>query len=306
VHRAPYIKKMVAYVNGEFVPAETASVSVFDRGLRWGDGIYDVERTFRHVIFRLEDHVRRIVRALRHARISIPWSAQDLESIANELVERNAAVIPADSDLEVVQIITRGSLWEGSDATVIMYCRELDWGRLARMYREGMPLIISSIRNIPAQCLPPTSKIANKMNQRLAEMEAKGANPRAGGLMLDVHGNVAEGTSANFFFVADGVLKTPSLHNCLPGVSRMTVLELAGGLGIPCEEGRYSPFDLSNAEEGFLTSSTPCLYGVPSVNGLPFTAPFPGPVFRRLTEAWKELVGMDFVAQALHHAPDSA
>ena len=296
------IDGMIAYVDGHFLPAEKAAVSVFDRGLRWGDGIYDVERTFRHEIFRMEDHVQRMERACRHARITPGLGNDEMQAIALEMVARNAACIPADSDLEVCQIVTRGTLLDSDHATIIMYCRELDWKRLARLYRHGAPLVISSVRNIPPQCLPPTSKIANKMNQKLAELEVKAVNSDSEGLMLDVHGNVAEGTSTNFFFAADGVLHTPSLHNCLPGVSRMTVIELARRLGIPVQEGTYSPFDLSNADEAFLTSSTPCLFANTSINGLPFRLPAPGPVFTRLVAAWKELVGMDFVEQALGKA----
>lgn len=293
------LSRMVAYVQGEFVPALEASVSVYDRGLRWGEAAYDVERTFRGRIFRLDDHLARLFRVLRYVRIPCPLSADQMAAAAEELVRRNRAAIAPESDLEVAQVVTRGPLWDGAEATVVMYCREIDWPKLAERYRKGVPLVVSSLRAFPSQCLSPASKTTNKMPQRLAELEAAAIQPGAAVLMLDTEGHVAEGSSANFFFVREGVLRTPTVRNCLPGISRMTTLELAAELGIPAEEGTYSLYDLADADEAFLTSTTPCMYGVTSVNGQPLRAPFPGPVYCRLLDAWKRRIGFDFVAQAL-------
>ncbi len=289
----------VAYVNGQFVPAATASITIFDRGLRWGDALYEVERTFRHKVFRLHDHMLRLQRSLHYAQIDPGMSIEKIEATVEDLVARNSPAYEPENDLEVCQIITRGTMDEPNHANVVMYCREVHWAHVTPDLRDGRRLVIASTRRIPHQSLAPSAKISNKMSQMVAEREVKGLDPEARALMLDIYGNVAEDTSANIFFGIGGKLCTPSLANCLPGISRKVTLELARKLEIAAEEGVYAPFDLWNCDEMFLTSTSPCLYGVTHLNGRNVGSAFPGPMTRRLTEAWKEEVGLDFVAQAL-------
>ena len=356
------MSEMVAYVNGKFVPADTASITIFDRGLRWGDAVYDVERTFRHRIFRLKDHMARLERTLRYTRIGARGASQcplrqsrgarepsvaavieadrvgsglsisQIAEATEELVRRNSPHFPAEGDMTVAQVITRGTLHKPDEPNVIIYCADLEWAEMARIFQNGVDAAIASTRRVPQQCLSPGAKISNKMSQMIAEREVKAASPDARALMLDVNGNLSEDTSANLFFVSGNKLFTPSLANCLPGISRMVTIELAGKLGIEVNEGAYSPFSLENADEAFLTSTSPCIYGIRSVNGIRLgdavafyvrsggarfderpiglaggieshaVASCPGPVTGRLTQAWKDLVGLDFVEQARSQA----
>ena len=290
---------MVAFVNGRFMPAETAAITIFDRGLRWGDAVYDVERTFRHEPFRLREHMLRLYRSVRYTRINLQTPIEEFEELVRELVRRNSPCIAPESDLEVVQIVTRGSVNDPSKPNVVMYCREEDWKHLADELQNGVRVVTPSVRRIPQQCLSPCAKTANKMSQMVAEHEARAVDPQARALMLDIYGNIAEEATSNFFFVLDGRLCTPSLLNCLPGISRMVTLELARKLAIPVEEGSFTVFDVYRAEEAFLTSTSPCIYGVTHINGLRIGGTFPGSVTQRLTQAWKETAGFDFVEQAV-------
>ena len=289
----------VAYVNGKFVPAATAAITIFDRGFRWGDALYEVERTFHHKVFRLRDHMLRLERSLRYAQIAPGMAIEKIEATVEEMVARNSPAFEPENDMEVCQIISRGTMDEPAKANVVMYCREVEWSHVTKDLRDGRRLIIASTRRIPPQCLAPGAKISNKMSQMVAECEVKGVDPDARALMLDVYGNISEDTSANVFFVLAGRLCTPSLANCLPGISRKVTLEIAERLGIPAEEGVYTPFDLWNCDELFLTSTSPCIYGVTHLNGRKVGSAFPGPITRRLTDGWKEVAGLDFVAQAL-------
>jgi len=118
--------------------------------------------------------------------------------------------------------------------------------------------------------------------------------------LLDVNGNLAEGQGSNIFLVRDGRLTTPRERFVLPGVSRQAVIDLAGRLGIPCAEVDLDLYDAYTADECFLTSTSLCICGVRSLNGRTFAArEVPGPVTGKLTDAYKELVGCDFVAQYL-------
>jgi branched-chain amino acid aminotransferase len=125
-------------------------------------------------------------------------------------------------------------------------------------------------------------------------------DPEAWAVLLDENGNLCEGLGSNVFVVKDGRLSTPSGRFVLEGISRETVIELARGAGIPCEERDIDLYDAYTAEEVFLTSTSLCLCGVSHVNGARIgKGPVPGPVTKRLLDAYTELVGCDIVGQYL-------
>jgi len=139
------------------------------------------------------------------------------------------------------------------------------------------------------------------MNHILADMEAKGADPEAYSLMLDLSGNIAENSTGNFFFVRDGTVCTSGASMALEGVTRATIFELARDAGIPVATGEFPLFDVYQAEEAFLTATSFSILPVASVNGKTMVGGAPGPVTQTLTKGWSELVGVDIVAQALGH-----
>jgi branched-chain amino acid aminotransferase len=133
----------------------------------------------------------------------------------------------------------------------------------------------------------------------LAEAEVKLVDPQAQGVILEIYGDVAENKGGNVFIVQDGQLRTPSTHNCLAGISRETVIELAAQLGIAVEETRLQPYDLYTADELFFTSTPYCIMPASKFNGLPVGDGRVGATTRSLLSAWSKLVGVDIVAQAL-------
>jgi len=148
--------------------------------------------------------------------------------------------------------------------------------------------------------LSPRAKTHNYLNLILADREVKTARPEAWSILLDEHGNLCEGVGSNVFVVRGDRVYTPREQYVLPGVSRRTVIDLAGRLGIPCEERDLDVYDAVTADEVFLTSTSLCICGVRSVNGQPIgNGHIPGPITRRLTDAYVALVGTDFVAQYL-------
>ncbi len=107
---------------------------------------------------------------------------------------------------------------------------------------------------------------------------------------------------SNIFLVRDGCLVTPKGRHVLPGVSRQTAIDLAAKIGVPFEEADLDLYDAYTADEAFLTSTSLCICGVRAVNGQAVAdGATPGPVTKRLTEAYKELAGFDFVTQYLRH-----
>jgi branched-chain amino acid aminotransferase len=138
------------------------------------------------------------------------------------------------------------------------------------------------------------------MNLILADKEVKARDAEAWSVLLDENGNLCEGIGSNVFVVRDGRLYTPREKYVLPGVSRRMAMDCAARLGISCEERDIDVYDAVTADEVFLTSTSLCICGVRSVNGQRIgDGTVPGPVTRRLTAAYVEDVGTDFVAQYL-------
>lgn len=298
----------IVYVNGDFVPESRAVISAFDRGFRWGDAVYDAERTFRGKLFRLEQHMDRLYRSLRYTRIDPGLTKEEMTTITQHLVDHNAPLLDENDDYNVVQTVSRGVFTRSRRltdlrATVVVYCLPIGFEDFAKSYIDGAKLITPSIRRTPPQCVSPRAKISNKMNHLLADFEAKEVDPEAYPLMLDLNGNITETSAMNFMFVADGRLMVPNRRNVLPGTAMAIVLDLARDLGVPVVEGDYTPFDVYNADEAFLANATVCILPVSSLNGLRVGTDVPGPITRRLLEAWSDRVGVDIVAQALSHLP---
>ena len=297
----------VAYFNGEIIPESRVAVSFRDTGFLYGDGVFDTTRTFGHKPFRLDDHVERLFRSLRATGIDPGLTPERTIEITEDVLARNLHLIDADDDYWVTQRVTRGvktiegDLTDVHEPTVIVECTPLPIKARARLFRDGIDVVIPSMRRVPPESLSPRIKTQNYLNLVMADREAKARTPESWAILLDMNGNLCEGMGSNIFLVRDGRLMTPKARHVLPGVSRRTVIELAETLGVPVEEADLDLYDAYTAEEAFLTSTSLCLCGIRAINGQAVGdgAP-PGPVTQRLTEAYKELAGFDFVAQYLN------
>jgi branched-chain amino acid aminotransferase len=296
----------IAYFNGKFVPETQVLIPYRDRSFNRGDGCFDMTRTFDGRIFRLEEHVERLYRSLRYLRIDIGLEPKEIMTITEQVVERNEPLRAAAGDWWVAQRISRGvdaigdEGWADTGPQVIVDCTPLPLKVRARHFRDGIDVVVPSIRRIPPAMLSPRAKTHNYLNLILADKEVKSNRPDAWSVLLDENGNLCEGVGSNIFVVGDEHVWTPREKYVLPGVSRRTVMELAAQLGIPCEERDLDVYDAVTADEVFLTSTSLCICPVRSVNGhMIGDGTVPGPVTKRLTSAYVAHVGTDFVAQYL-------
>jgi branched-chain amino acid aminotransferase len=163
--------------------------------------------------------------------------------------------------------------------------------------RDGAHVVTPSIRHVPPQCFDPKMKYRSRMHFFLADHEARLVDPEAAALLLDLDGNVTETSGANFLIVERGTIISPTLRNILPGISRQSVIELAARLDIPFVERDIQVHSVMNADEAFLTSTPFCLMPVTRINGVGIADGQPGPMYRRLTEAWSEAVGVEIMGQ---------
>ena len=297
----------VVYLNGEFVPESEARVSIFDRGFTSGDGIYEATRTYGHELFRLDAHLDRLFRSLVYVRIDCGLSRDEMTAISNEVVERNRHLLGAGDEYALWHLITRGERLpsERAGPTVVLFCKPVEFTRFARTYVDGVVVVTPATRRIPPQCLDAKAKITNKMNHAMAAFEARQADPNAVPLMLDIDGNLSETDVTNFFFVAGGRLCTPGMRNVLGGITRETVFGLAADLGIEVVEGDFTPDDVDTSDEAFLSGTSGKIQPVRSLNGADIGDAVPGPVTLQLIRAWNDMVGLDYVAQALGHLGDN-
>ena len=291
----------VAYVNGHIVPESEAVVSIRDRGFLSGDAVFDTTRTFGGRIFRLDEHLDRFFNSLKYMRIDPGLTKDDFARLTMEVLRANVPLLDDDDDYWVSQRVSRGVRVDGEDRpTVVIECVPLPFKARARYYRDGLPVIVPSVRRTPPESQSPRAKVHNYVNLVQAELEVRSQNPDAWPILLDTNGNLAEGPGSNIFIVKDGAVMTPKEQFVLAGISRRVTIELAQELGIEVHETDIDLFDAYTADEAFVTSTSFCICPVSSFNGSTVAdGAVPGPVTDRLTKAYSGLVDLDITAQYL-------
>ena len=222
------------------------------------------------------------------------------------MVERNRDNLHPGGDISVTQFVTRGkgaTVTQATNPTVCIMPQHIDLAALAPLYQDGAHVVISRTRAYPVDSLDPKVKHYSRMNFVLASLEAADVDPDAYPVLLDTDGNIAEHIAGNFYIVTDGVLRMPGDRSVLQGDTRRAILQMAGQLGIPTVEEDLQPYDAYTADEVFLTNTTYCIRPAGRIDNRSVGADVPGPVTRQLQSAWSEMVGVDFVDQALNYNP---
>jgi branched-chain amino acid aminotransferase len=285
-------------VDGCLVPPEEAFVPVLDRGFLYGDSVYEVVRTYGGQVFELGRHLERMDRSAAGIALQLP----PRERIERELQRTLQASGNAESYARIV--VTRGEGKFGlaphlapGPGRLVLVVRPLE-PPPAETYERGLRMAIAVTRRNPPQALDPALKTGNYLNSVLALRESHEAGADDA-LLLDLRGQVTEGSSSNVFFVQDGIVVTPPLQvGILHGVTRAIVIELARGEGLIVREEPHGPEALSAADEVFVTSTirevlavtSLVLLGGPGASVRTVADGKPGPVTRRLHEAFRRYV----------------
>ncbi|MEO1994917.1 MAG: aminotransferase class IV [Planctomycetaceae bacterium] len=305
------MSERVVYFSGRYVTESEARVSIFDSALMFGDMAFEMTRTFRGKPFRLREHLDRLYASLRLMEIDCSLSIGEMERITLETLQRNRGTEADDIDWQIMHNVSRGPMPlyrsafpQGLVPTVTINCWPLitHMGGFAATYDTGAHLVIPAQQALPAHLVDAKAKTRSRLHYQLANLQAARIGEGGWAVMLDPDGFLAEGTGNNIFLVKDGVLYTPEPRNILLGVSRGVTIELAQKLGISVRETNLGRYEALQADELFSTATTYCLVHAASFEGQPVGGGRPGPVFRWLAEAWKELAGVDFVAQARDYA----
>ncbi len=284
------------WLNGNLVPPDQATVSVFDHGLLYGDGVFEGIRVYNHRIFKLATHLKRLDESARSIRLTLPIAIEDLAAATHATVKAN------DIQNGYIRLcVTRGAGTLGLNPFVcpspnIFIIADTITLYPAELYENGLAVITSSVvRNHPA-ALSPRVKSLNYLNNILAKIEAIDAGVLEA-VMLNPQGYIAECTGDNIFIVKDGILYTPPLHaGVLEGITMNTVLDLAARQGLEIRKPDLTKHDLYIADEMFLTGTAAEVIPVTKVDNRTIGAGEPGPITRSLIKAFKHLVA--------HHAPE--
>jgi branched-chain amino acid aminotransferase len=283
------------FINGEYKKKEEATVSVFDHGFLYGDGIFEGIRVYDGNIFRLKEHIQRLYDSAKSILLHVPYTQEEMEKLVCEAVRKNGL-----RDAYIRLVISRGpgdlgldpSKCEAPNVIIIvdqvrLFSREL--------YEKGISVItVPTRRNIP-DALDPKIKSLNYLNNILVRIEANKAGV-AEALMLGMNGYVAEGSGDNVFIVKRGVLYTPPCYiGALEGVTRNVIIELAEKLGYLVKEQPFTRHDVYVADEVFLTGTAAEVIPVVEVDGRTIGTGVPGAIVKQLMEEFAKVVKVDGV-----------
>src|SRR5271154_4914574 len=199
-------------------------------------------RTFQGRPFKLKEHIARLYRSLKYLRIDPGLTPDKMIGISEDVLARNAHFLNDDNDFWLAQRVSRGvdavgdEGWEDTGPTVIVECIPLPLAKRARLFRDGIDIVVPPTRRVAPEALSPRAKTHNYLNLILADLEAKAQDKEAWSVLLDAEGHLAEGIGSNIFIVQGGRVVTPRERWVLPGVSRAMVIQLCGKLGIACSE----------------------------------------------------------------------
>ena len=298
----------VVYINGEIVPESRAMVSFRDRSFKYGDGAFDMTRTFGRRIFKLDEHLKRFYKSLKYLQMDPGMSLEKMKEISEEVLARNLHLLGEGEDYWVGQRVSRGvepvggDIHDATEPTVVIECTPLPFKARAHYFRDGMEVVIPSTRRTAPDSLTPRAKTHNYMNLMIAHEEVRRQNANAWAILLDVNGNLCEGVGSNIFIVEGGVVYTPEDRFVLCGVSRQTAIDLAEAQGLKVVRKDLDLYDAYTADEAFITSTSFCIVPVNSFNGIEVgDGAIPGPITKRITDAYIKFVDHDFVGQYLNH-----
>jgi len=273
------------YVNGEFLPEEKATVSIFDRGFLMADGVYEVTSVLGGKLIDFEGHAARLARSLAELDMAQPISHEDLLAVHRELVARNAI----DNGLVYLQV-TRGNPGDRdfvfpdpdeTPGTVVLFTQSKPDLRDNPVAAAGIKVI-----SIPDQRWARRDiKTVQLLYPSMGKMAAKAAG--AGDAWFVEDGKVTEGTSNNAYIVKNGRIVTRELSNdILHGITRAAVLRYAAEAQMEVEERAFTIAEAQAADEAFVTSATTFVTPVIEIDGVKLGAGTPGPVATRLREIY--------------------
>jgi branched-chain amino acid aminotransferase len=288
----PRNRDIVVNVNGRLTHRDAAAVSPFDSSVQGGDAVWEGLRLYRGRIFRLDQHLDRLIGSARALAFAEIPARDHIVGEIRRTLEANAM----HDGVHIRLTLTRGvKVTSGMDPrlnqsgpTLIVLAEH----KPPVYPTDGLALVTSSVRRFPPDCLDPKIHHNNLIQSILAKIDANVAGADDA-LMLDTRGFVAETNATHVFVVQAGRLLTPRVVACPEGITRSAVLELCRGHSIPHEERDLSLTEVYRADEVFCTGTMGELAAVTRVDGRAIGEGRPGPMTSRLTALFRELTARE-------------
>ncbi len=279
------------WMNGALIPWKDARVHVLTHGLHYASSVFEGERAYAGVIFKLREHTERLVYSAKELGFEIPYTVDEIDAACVETLEANGL---ADGYLRPVA--WRGSEMMGVSAQnnrINLAIAAWEWPSYFEPEErlKGIRLDMAEYRRPSPETAPCHAKAAGLYMICTLSKHAAESKGYADALMLDWRGRVAEATGANVFFVNNNVLHTPEPDCFLDGITRRTVIELARARGLEIVERAIMPDEMENFSECFITGTAAEVTPVSEIGSYKFT---PGDISINLLNDYLALVGGQF------------
>ncbi|MDG6953910.1 MAG: branched-chain-amino-acid transaminase [Nitrososphaerota archaeon] len=277
VHKEPLV-----YLDGRFVEKSKATVSVFDHGLLYGDGIFEGIRAYNGSVFRLVDHIDRLYDSAKSIRLTMPLTKREMTEAVLDTMRKNQL-----RDAYIRLVVTRGVGDLGVDPAL---CKDPTTFIIAEPAESVLGprelrvvnVMVSAYRRDAVDATSHEIKSLNYMNSILAKLEANSAGADDA-IILDHRGFVSEASVTNVFLVKDGDVSTPSAAaGILHGITRARIISLCSDLGIDVAQRDVTPFELTSADEVFLVGTKSEIRAVGSISGVEVGSGGAGELTRKL------------------------
>ncbi|MFC5050330.1 branched-chain-amino-acid transaminase [Rubritalea spongiae] len=277
------------WLDGNIVNKNDAKLSVFDHGLLYGDGVFEGIRFYSGRVFRLEEHIERLILSAKAIHMELPWSKEEICEATVDTVKANGL-----TNGYIRLVITRG---EGGLGLNPYLCPRPSMFIIAAAiqlypeenYTNGLELITCATRRPTPASLSPQVKSLNYLNNVMAKIECIQANVMEG-IMLNEQGYVAECTGDNIFVVKNGKLYTPPVSDgSLDGITRQVIFELCENAGLELSEKSMTRYDLYTADEIFLTGTAAEVIPAVKYDQRLIGDGTPGPISKQLVEDFRAL-----------------
>jgi branched-chain amino acid aminotransferase len=282
----PEPEELIIFVNGEFLPDSQAKISVLDHGLMYGDGCFDAWCGRNGFIFQLDAHLDRLYRSVAGLKIDLRMPKDEMRKNIIKTVYMNAV-----ADFYIKVLVTRGisphpviDPRKCKEASVVIYARPTQFEVTPERLESGIRIKVLSIRRVPHDSLEPKIKSLNYLNIVMGKLEAW-ASGFDEAVMLDHQGFVCECPGFNIMAVSGNTLFTPS-HGILVGITRNSVIEMAREMGMQVQEGFYTIYDFTGADEVFMTNTVAGVAPVTNIDDWIVGDGKPGPYTRKFQEIY--------------------
>ena len=283
-------KEMNLYLDGRYVEKSKATVSVFDHGLLYGDGVFEGIRAYNGSVFRLADHINRLYDSAKSIRLKIPLTKHELTEAVLETIRRNQL-----RDAYVRLVVTRGVGDLGVDPALckdptVFIISEPMASVLGPREPKVVSAMVSSYRRDSVDATSHEIKSLNYMNSILAKVEANSAGVEDA-ILLDHRGFVSEASVTNVFVAKEGKVSTPSsAAGILHGITRDRIIALCSDLGVDVAQRDVTPFELMSADEVFLVGTKSEIRAVGSISGVKIGNGGAGPLTKKLYAEFSRVV----------------